>query len=87
MSTEPVQWHLCELCKRRPAAQQHHIRAKGLGGGHECNHKLNLLPVCLECHAIIHNEGTMGVLFVLSGRRFGLTQAQVKEIVREELRK
>jgi hypothetical protein len=78
---------LCELCARRPAAHRHHIRNRGRGGAFECNHKVNLLKVCVECHNIIHYEGTTGVLFILSGRRFGMSQAQVMAIVREEMKK
>jgi hypothetical protein len=87
MKDEPVQWHPCELCKRRPAQHRHHIRNCGLGGAFECNHQVNILKICGECHAIIHAEGTMGVLLILSARRFGMDQSQARAILQEEMRR
>lgn len=78
---------LCKLCNRRPACQDHHIRARGIGGGHTCNHPVNRLPVCVECHNVIHTEGTMGVLLIISARRFGMDQSQARAIIQAELRK
>jgi hypothetical protein len=51
-SIAPRQDLQCELCAR-PAAQQHHILHRSLGGGDD---EHNQLRVCESCHAKLHPE-------------------------------
>jgi DNA mismatch repair protein MutS len=53
--------NVCELCKRAPAQETHHIkhRAHAVDGMHDDmseNARSNLMPLCNECHKRVHKE-------------------------------
>lgn len=44
----------CELCGHQPPNEPHHVIRKGIGGGSQIDHPLNLLTVCRWHHEWIH---------------------------------
>ncbi len=75
----------CRLCRRPQQSTVHHVRAKGIGGGNELNHPLNLMPLCNRCHRVVHDEGTYGVLMLLVAADHGMDFDEAKRRVRDAL--
>ena len=45
----------CMSCGNYPS-QAHHIMTKGMGGANRCDHFINLAPLCVKCHTMLHSS-------------------------------
>lgn len=69
---------LCQRCKERPAEIVHHIiwlNPSNINDPEIALGEKNLLPVCRECHAIIHE----GVDSTVEGLRFNENGELIKD--------
>lgn len=54
----------CEICHDRARCQPHHIICRGAGGGRRLDVRINLVAVCVFCHARLHGGSGGQVLRV-----------------------
>lgn len=50
-------YYVCQICKQRPAEIVHHIiwlNPSNINNPDITLNEINLIPVCRECHALIH---------------------------------
>jgi 5-methylcytosine-specific restriction endonuclease McrA len=59
---------VCELCLSSPAVHPHHRLRRSQGGTNDLE---NLLAVCSDCHALIHEQPTLSYRngWLLRGKR------------------
>jgi len=70
--------YICQKCKERPAEIVHHkiwLNPSNINDPDITLGEKNLLPVCRECHALIHE----GVSATIEGLRFNSNGELVKE--------
>lgn len=70
--------YICQKCKERPAEIVHHkiwLSPSNINNPDITLGEKNLLPVCRECHALIHE----GVSATIEGLRFNSNGELVKE--------
>lgn len=66
----------CELCAhqllKRPSELVHHINEVGQGGAppdSDLHDESNMIALCVECHAKIHPNDTIGETIIMDAKR------------------
>lgn len=75
----------CEWCgKPVERCQPHHILAKGMGGGGQMDHRLNLIGLCALCHGLLQAgaQNKLACIAYVAGREGFAPEYVLNELYR-----
>ena len=73
---------VCGYCRRAMHCHVHHVWAKGLGGGHRLDVRVNLIPLCVWCHRK-HHDGNLARqdLILMVAQRENTTYQAIIDVI------